>query len=363
MAAQSIIVDGIGYSLAPMEPELWDRPSPSYPLVITPAIAHSYLTFNYRNRNQRDKGKRDYGADMSEGNFDINGDSIRFTRPLATGEDDQVPAGKPVLLDGQHRLESCVASGKPFVAYVTFGLNPLVRRSIDKGIKRRFSDDLKMDGEINSNVLASLIGRAYAYSKGDRHLTMKAVGMTNAQGREFFDKHPELRRSVEVAVRTHDEFIGAKLRQSVVGVAHWLLMQADPTAAPEFFARLGDGVLPSKEEPMYHLRRRILQDKERRESAARKDKMFVPDWQLLCYIIRTWNVMLRNQTVPESKKKTEFMVIGRSDHRRMPNILVPQRESNGAISGFSPLTVGIVGVDEMLNKNIDDQDDQDDQDE
>lgn len=348
MAVQSTTVNGAKYELAPAEPELHDHPSPSYPVVITPAIARNYLRFNYRNRNQRDQGKRNYGTDMSEGNFDINGDAIRFSRPLTKGEDERVPEGSVVLLDGQHRLQACIDSGAPFVAYVTYGLDPRVRRTIDKGIKRSFADDLKMDGETQSVVLASVIARAYAYSKGDRRLTLKKVTMTNTQGMDFFDEHPELRRSTSEAARVHDEFLESNIRQSVVGVAHWLFTQADPATAPEFFARLGDGALPSKDVPMYRLRRRILQDKRRRDSSVRKDKFYVPDWQLFCYMIRTWNVQLKNELTTDEQAKAEFALVGSSDHRQMPDILAPHREDNGVITSFSPLSVGVFDLEELL---------------
>ncbi len=349
MAVVEVIVDGHSYEVAPMEPELWDRPSPSYPMAITPQIARSYLGYNYRNRNQRDKGKREYSADMTQNNFDVNGDSVRFSRPLAKGEDDRVPEGKPVLLDGQHRLEACILSGKPFVAYITYGLNPAVRRSIDKGIKRLFSDDLKMAGEVNVNVLASLIARAYAYTHGDRHLTMKKIDMTNAQGLDFFAEHHELRRSAEIAVRVHHDFLNSDIRQSVVGTAHWLFMQADETAAPEFFARLGDGLIDDRRHPIYLLRRRIITDKMKKDNSTRKDKVHVPDWQLLCYLIRTWNTMLRNELLVESQKKTEFAMVGSSDHARMPMILAAQRDAKGAITKLTDLPLGVVSIEDMLD--------------
>jgi hypothetical protein len=305
-----IEVDGWMYPVAPLDPEMHDRPSPAFPIVITPAVAQSWLRYNWRNRNKRGKGINDYSADMTNDRFDLNGTTITFSRPLGQGEDPDVPGGKPVLIDGQHRLESCVKSGKPFLTYVIYGLDPTARRTVDGGIKRRFQDILQMDGEVKTDVLSSVTARCFAWTIGDRHLTLKRAGMTKAALEGFLKEHPELRRSVDVAVQVHGDFIGSGIRKSVVGTAHWLLMQADPTVAPEFFIRLGDGAEMPKDHPIMVLRRRIMKDKTDREARSKRDVPHVPDWQQLCYIIRTWNALMED--------KSDFALVSRYDHQRMP---------------------------------------------
>ncbi len=324
MSETTIVVDGDEYPLAPMEPELHDRPTPQYIMVITPAIAKSWLKYNYRNRNQREGGKRDYSNDMREGNYDINGSSITFTRPLGEGEDELVPTGKPMLVDGQHRLESCILANAPFPVYVAFGLKPTARRTVDTGIKRTFADVLSMDGETNSLTLASVVKRAHAWSTGDRHLLLKKSGTTHSQGQEFLAKHPELRRSAEVATHVQALFHMStqfNSRQSVVGLAHWLFMQHDPTKAPEFFQRVGDGVLDTFDHPINVLRRRLikdLRDPVQQRGDSRRVIPKVPDWQMLCYFIRTWNIYLRGPL--PSGDWGVFAPLGAKDQDKMPRI-------------------------------------------
>lgn len=313
MATRSIVLNGQEYPVAPRHPELHDHPSPSFPMAVTPEVAKTWLTYNYRNRNQRAKGLGNYGADMTAGNFALNGATISFSRPLGRDEDDDVPEGKPLLLDGQHRLQSCCDSGEPFVTYVVYGLDPEVRRTIDTGISRKFTDELTMRGEKNANVLAAVTARCYAWLDGDRHLTLKKGGMTTAALSDFLAEHPEMHRSTELAVMVHREFIGAKIRQSVVGTAHWLFNQADPEQAPWFFARLGDGAEMPKMHPVMKLRDRILRERQDQEARGRRAE-YTRDWKLLCYMIRAWNAYLTD-TSGEG-----LSLLGRTDADVMPSI-------------------------------------------
>lgn len=326
MSVSKVIVNGRSYPVAPVDPELHDHPSPAHLFAVTPAVAKAWLGYNWRNRNQRETGKRDYSADMAEKNFAINGTTITFSRPLGAGEDEDVPEGKPVLMDGQHRLEACVRSKTPFVTYVAYGIDPDVRPTIDSGIKRIFADALQMRGEQNSAVLAAVIRKVHAWQNGDCHLTMKKVTATHTQMNEFFREHPEIRRSAQIASRSHHEFhltTGQSLRQSVVGVAHWLFVQADESLAPEFFARLGDGAEMPLSHPIMALRRRLVKDQTvKKQVHTRREIPYVPDWAQLCYYIRTWNTHLDWEMATDRERENfkARALLGSLDSQRMPVI-------------------------------------------
>lgn len=331
MSINKVMVDGQEYPIASLEPESWDYPSPAYPVAITPLVARSWLRWNFRNRTQRETGKRDYSGDMKDANFAINGATVTFTRPHLDGEDDQVPEGAVALLDGQHRLESCVASGKPFVTYVAYGLSPRVRHTVDTGIKRTYGDVLHLRGVTNSNVLASVIKKSLYWETGNQHLIAKNRSTTHSQMDEFFEKHPEVQRSAYVASQTHTDFMhstGHPLRQSVTGLAHWLFMQCDPRKAPEFFARVGDGAEMSKDDPIMLLRRRFVKDltvAKQNRGETRRTIQNVPDWQYLCYYIRTWNARRLWEELPESEKDLfSFAALGPTDSQRIPVIKSPE---------------------------------------
>lgn len=323
MSIHKVIVDGQEYEVAPLEPEKWSHPSPAYPLAITPEVAHSWLRYNYRNRNVRARGKQDYAADMAAGRHDINGTTVTFSRPLGDGEDADVPEGKVMLVDGQHRLESCIEANQPFVVYVAYGIKPEARRTVDTGIKRQLADVFSMDGETNATVLAAIVKRAYFWSRGDRHLLMREESFTHLQAQSFLADHPETRRSAEIASRCQAGFTlttGHQMRQSVVGLAHWLFMQADETMAPEFFARAGDGAEIPMDHPVSQLRRRLIKDKTHKiQVTTRREIHHAPDWQVLSYFIRSWNAYLVGPQLDGTYR--EFTLVGRSDSKKMPTIL------------------------------------------
>lgn len=331
MVTQEVSIGGVVYPFAPMEPVKAVQPTPAYPVTVTPQIARHWMTYNHLNRNTREVGQRDYSTDMREGDFALNGTTITFTRPYEEGEHEDVPAGHVTVLDGQHRLLSCIRAGKPFVVYVAYGFDPRVRHTVDTGIKRKLSDVLQLRGEKESNVLSSVIARCYAWETGDKRLMVKKGGVTYTRYLEFFAQHPEVRRSAEIAGITRREFKAATqvdLRQSTTGTMHWVLTQHDPQYTLEFFARIGDGDQLRVSDPITHLRRRLIRDqtvKKQLEGTTRKELVTVPGWHHVCYFIRTFNARRIWDYLPESMQDDfKFLLIGRDDHKEIPAILTDE---------------------------------------
>lgn len=307
MSVKSIKINGRSYPVAPLEPPEDDFPQTGI-YAFTREVANSWLRYNYKNRAHRQTGSDGYAQDIANGDYDLNGDTIKVSRPLKPGEDPDIPVGHVLLIDGQHRLEAVKKSGKPFVTCIVSGLEPEVRRTVDSGIKRQFYDVLKMNGEVHASILSSVVRRARAWHMGDQKLYLKG-GMTKPQGDRFLVDHPELRRSVEIASRIGGE--NPNVRKSVAALAHWLFMQADESAAPEFFARIGDRAGMPKEHPIMILCRRLESD---RVNAKREDR--VPDWKQMCYYIRTWNAYLT--------RRDDFVVFTSGDAKEVPEILTRQ---------------------------------------
>lgn len=326
--------EGVTYPLAPMEPEKAFHPTVGRIYTITPEIARHWMRYNYEttNRNAREIGKRNYAADMGNGDWMLNGAQVTFTRPYEEGEGDGVPAGNVTVLDGQHRLKSCIASKMPFLSYVSFGFHPRVRPTVDTGIKRTLADTLKLRGEKESNVLASVASRCYAWATGDRHLDLRKGGVTQTVILDFLADHPEIRRSVEIAAmsrKSFKEFMNADLRQSTAGTAHWVIMLHDPDGVWEFFARLGDGDQLKTKDPINELRRRFDRDqkvKRQPDGATRKDIIRVPDWHHMCYYVRSYNARRIWQLLPEHLQEDyTFMMIGPKDSEEIPSLLTEEQ--------------------------------------
>lgn len=112
--------------------------------LITPKVAATYLENQERNRFVNKSHVARLAADMANGNWMMTGESIKFN-----GES---------LIDGQHRLHACIASGQSFVTLVVRGIPADSHKAMDSGLKRTVGDAIRMFGNIeipNTNVVAA----------------------------------------------------------------------------------------------------------------------------------------------------------------------------------------------------------------
>ena len=120
-------------------------------MTFTPQMAADVLRWrNPHNRARREAFIKAITADMENGDFLLNGESIKFD---IDGN----------LLDGQNRLNSCVRSGKSFRTLVVEELPRPTQRTIDAGAVRFLAEDLSMMGETNIHVLAGTLARVIAW--------------------------------------------------------------------------------------------------------------------------------------------------------------------------------------------------------
>jgi hypothetical protein len=285
------------YPEAPVKLPKYDEPFSTI-VTIDADTAAAWLKFNLSNRNARRRAIVDMVRDIHAGNYALNGESIKISRPVRDGEVDDVPAGTCIVLDGQHRLEAVKASGAAITTYVTFGLEPVAQKTIDSGIKRTVADVLRMNGEAHSAVLGALIKRAAAWDEGDRRYHAN-YQLTKSEVEEFLAKHPDLRRSAQIASRVHGEF--KIVRQSVVALTHWVFNRIDEGDCAWFFQRLADGAEMEKGHPIMALRKRLTDEKINKE--------YVPDWKQTAYYVRAWNAVREDKSnfVLYSGKDSEIM--------------------------------------------------------
>jgi len=207
---------------------------------ITPALAHEYLGANTHNRNLRQSVVLAYAADMAEGNWRWNGESIKF-------------AADGTLLDGQHRLAAIAESGKTVPALVVRGLPPVAQETVDGGAKRKFADVLKLRGESDANVLAAVTRRVTIWETGARASGSKTYAPTNAQLLQTLEKYPWLREVARAAtnISTH-----CSLPASLIGLGWWLFSQISAEDNDFFFARLADFQGLTKGDAIWNVRGR-----------------------------------------------------------------------------------------------------------
>lgn len=284
-ATKTVKVGGREYLFAPLEVPASDTPAAEY-FAITPAVAAEWLKWNRSNRTLRTTNVGSHAADMSGGNWSINGETIKLSRPLRSGEIEDMPEGRVLFLDGQHRFEACVSSGEPFVSLVAYGLEPDSRDTMDTGRARSMGDVLKMHGETLSPMLGSVLRRVWMWDNGDRrfsgsrkptHAELLALFRTDPQGfRSAVDK------GYWVRLKYRD------LPPSVVGTAWYILNRVSREDAPWFFSALKTGVgLNEENHPILTLRNRLARD--------RTDKKPSIAYHQLAMIIRTWNFYRSDQ--------------------------------------------------------------------
>lgn len=145
-------------------------------VLVTPEIAKLYLVANTENRNQRLKHIDRLVSDMTEDRFLITHQGIAFDE---NGE----------MIDGQHRCEAIIESGKNQWMLVTTGLPSEAKRVIDGGAKRAAHDF--MPGKFKAlraggiRIMLAIEACGYEFTGGE--LAFQAQQVTSAAIQENWD--------------------------------------------------------------------------------------------------------------------------------------------------------------------------------
>lgn len=144
---------------------------------IYPETAKQMLRHNVGNR--KFKSRHNVALAIQNDEWSLNGATIVFA------EDGR-------LLDGQHRLQACLKTGKPIDSVVVRGVETQSQVSMDSGAKRSVSDFLRMRGYGNVGVVS---GIGYALLRADTYGLDSAVSnndvsrqFTTMQVLEFIEK-------------------------------------------------------------------------------------------------------------------------------------------------------------------------------
>jgi hypothetical protein len=277
MSIENVTVNGVSYPLAPKELPVADRPTSEW-MAVTPLVAEVWLRANRSNRNMRARHAGSQSRDMRSGNWQINGETVKLSRPLLAGEVEDLPEGYVLFLDGQHRFEACIESNQPFVTLVVWGLEPETRATMDAGVNRTMGDVLKMNGKQHSPVLASVLRRVYMWNQGNYRFNGNSAP-THAELQTLLESDAQaFMRAAEKGYYVKTLF--RDVSPSVVGVAYYLCAKASEEDAPEFFERLRDGAELPVGSPILALRNRLGRERMERRS--------IPYHQL-ALILKAWN--------------------------------------------------------------------------
>jgi hypothetical protein len=249
-----------------------NRKPPSFELAtVTPELAAEWLEMNTHNRSIKWRRVKEFAGAIKRGEWVINGDAIRFDY-------------NGVLLDGQNRLLAVISAKMPITTFVVFNLDPASQETMDQGSMRLFSDTLKLHGETNVNVLASATRWVFIW---DRYTTSGGAvdtridRPTNVQLLEFFNSHKsQLHAAVAEAGKVYARFHAAGPR-AIVATAWYIFSQIDSAACREFFTQWAEGAQLEIDDPIYALRRWMMNNQNRREKARGE--------VVLAIIVKAWN--------------------------------------------------------------------------
>lgn len=197
--------------------------------ILSPDAAALLLkNHNFKNRGLKKHQKAFLQRQIEGGKFVYNGETI------IVGDNGQI-------MNGQHRLAACVATGKAIEVLIVFGIPAAAFVTVDQGARRNGGDLLSIDGQKNCRLLAASLRQIDNYYKGALGKA-HATGADGLQGRgdnsftlELLSRHPDVIRSVS-------KMMGIRLcTPSVACALHYLLSDVNHSQAEEFCDVVLDG--------------------------------------------------------------------------------------------------------------------------
>lgn len=245
--------------------------------LITPEMAEEWLHRNPTNRKLQEKRVLKNAGAMQDGEWDLNGQTITFDT-----EDN--------LVDGQHRLASIVHADMAVWSLVARGLSKEAQETTDTGGIRRLRDMLYRRGESDPALLATTLGWLWRWNN-DRIVKGQSFEKvpTIQQGLKTLEEHPGIRDSMTIGRRAGDAI---KSGRGVLGMLHYVLSDIDAEDTDEFFARLIDGQALIEGDPIYALRR-VMINMAIKSTAT---KSFASGEYIAAITIKAWNAYRRGDT-------------------------------------------------------------------
>lgn len=138
---------------------------------VTPTMAKEFLGRNTINRNVNSDIVYAYSKSITEGNWMMNGESIKFN---VLGE----------MNDGQHRCHAIIKANMPIRTLLVYDLPVESFKTIDTGKKRNGSDILKIEGVQNATNISSAVSK-YLSLKNGRY----SVKVSSCSNKNVFDEY------------------------------------------------------------------------------------------------------------------------------------------------------------------------------
>jgi len=226
-------------------------------------FAKSYLEKLRVNRPENATNIRKLSNEINNNRYLFNGDAFRFDK---NGN----------AADGAHTARAIIATGKSVPRLIVRGLDEAAFQTIDKGAKRKLSDDLSLSGIECSRDVAAAARLAYALeSKPGQQPSLKDNTDT-----EILDYIKENNEIIEFA-KLHGNERGLLLASSVISAFHFVFSKINKDLANTFIEKLINGANVEENDPVFLLRKVLIEN----ITAKKRYKKF----HVLAFIIKTWN--------------------------------------------------------------------------
>ena len=224
-------------------------------------------------------------SEISKGNWRLNGEPIIID---ADGN----------IIDGIHRLSAIIESGETIKSAVVFGVQKNSIHTIDQGRARSLADVFTIQFQpkyaATSAAAVNVIFqfRARRYSRvGFGALNGSAGGggiqrdqkASPAEAKKFISQNPGFFSFVEESMRLYhngDKLLAAR---TFCGMK-WIIEQENPIHSESFFTALSTGVGISEDNPIYYLRKKLIENKNPNSRVRPMSGL-----QLTALLIKTFN--------------------------------------------------------------------------
>lgn len=244
---------------------------------ITVEKAQAFLLKNKSNRPINKSNLDALILQMKKGLFHATGESIKIDE-------------NGVLVDGQHRLQAIVKTGKEFQLPVVRGLSPEAFKYIDTGKKRTAADVLGIDGVPNPTRVAAVVSFVLNFS-GNRYSdasqnNKKNVYVTNAIVSEFVSKNKDsiIESMAAGFVKENSLFSG-----TLLAGLHYEFKKINQNTADDFIWKIATGDKVEVNSPIWLLRRIFICD----QRSVKK----IPRLVKTALICKTWNIVREGKKI------------------------------------------------------------------
>lgn len=242
---------------------------------VTPELAQIWLGRNAQNRRLKSEQILAWALEMTEGRWQLNGESIKLAGPLYA---------PTMLLDGQNRLHAIMRAGIPVETFVAYNLPAHTQLTMDSGTKRSAADNLTIAGVKNAAIIASVAAMSIRFSDG--RLSGSGSAVANSRVAEWITDNAEIERSAAVASAFA---VKADATKSLVAYTHWRFSKIDLDAATNFWRDAAEkvGLMPG--DPVLALTNRL--------ATARRNRERVSSGAAVNATFRAWNARRQGQSI------------------------------------------------------------------